>query len=39
MLDAPQRIIEELTGFIEETESFEWSLAAVRERMRRGPDG
>ncbi len=27
MLDAPERIVEELTGFIEETEPFEWSLA------------
>ena len=39
MLDAPERIVEELTGFIEETEPFEWSLGQVRERMRRGPDG
>ena len=38
MLDAPERIIEELSEFIEETEPFEWSFALVRERMRRGPD-
>jgi pimeloyl-ACP methyl ester carboxylesterase len=39
MLDAPERIIRELTSFIEETEPFEWSLERVRERMRRGPEG
>jgi pimeloyl-ACP methyl ester carboxylesterase len=39
MLDAPERIIEELSDFIEETEPFEWSLEQVRERMRRGPNG
>jgi pimeloyl-ACP methyl ester carboxylesterase len=38
MLDAPSRLIEELTGFIEETEPFEWSLERVRERLQRGPD-
>jgi pimeloyl-ACP methyl ester carboxylesterase len=37
MLDAPDRIVRELTSFIDETEPFEWSLAAVRERMQRGP--
>jgi pimeloyl-ACP methyl ester carboxylesterase len=39
MLDAPDRIIHELTTFIEETEPFEWSLERVRERLRRGPEG
>ena len=39
MLDAPNRVVDELTGFIEKTEPFEWSLEAVRERLRRGPDG
>jgi pimeloyl-ACP methyl ester carboxylesterase len=38
MLDAPRRIVSELTSFIEETEPFEWSLEAVRERLRRGPE-
>jgi pimeloyl-ACP methyl ester carboxylesterase len=38
MLDAPDRIVSELTSFIEETEPFEWSLEKVRERLRRGPD-
>ena len=28
----------ELTAFMEETEPFEWSLEAVRERLRSGPD-
>ena len=37
MLDQPDRIVRELTSFIEETEPFEWSLEAARERMRRGP--
>ena len=37
MLDAPDRIVTELTTFIEETEPFEWSLERVRERLRRGP--
>jgi pimeloyl-ACP methyl ester carboxylesterase len=37
MLDAPDQIVAELTAFIEETEPFEWSLEAVRERLRRGP--
>ncbi|HSJ16630.1 MAG TPA: alpha/beta hydrolase [Solirubrobacterales bacterium] len=39
MLDAPKRIVHELTSFIEETEPFEWSLERVRERLRRGPEG
>jgi pimeloyl-ACP methyl ester carboxylesterase len=38
MLDAPNRIVEELTTLIEETEPFEWSLERVRERLQRGPD-
>jgi pimeloyl-ACP methyl ester carboxylesterase len=38
MLDSPDRIIRELTSFIEETEPFEWSLETVRERLRRGPE-
>jgi pimeloyl-ACP methyl ester carboxylesterase len=37
MLDAPDRIVRELTEFIEETEPFEWSPESVRERLRRGP--
>jgi pimeloyl-ACP methyl ester carboxylesterase len=37
MLDAPDRIVRELTSFIEETEPFEWSMEKVRERLRRGP--
>ena len=36
MLDAPERIVRELIGFIEETEPFEWSLERARERLRRG---
>jgi pimeloyl-ACP methyl ester carboxylesterase len=39
MLDAPERIVRELTSFIEETAPFEWSLERVRERLRRGPEG
>jgi pimeloyl-ACP methyl ester carboxylesterase len=38
MLDAPDRIVRELTAFIEETGPFEWSLEQVRDRLRRGPD-
>jgi pimeloyl-ACP methyl ester carboxylesterase len=37
MLDAPDRIVRELTEFIEETKPFQWSLETVRERLRRGP--
>jgi pimeloyl-ACP methyl ester carboxylesterase len=37
MLDSPDRIVRELTRFIEETEPFEWSLELVRDRLRRGP--
>ena len=37
MLDAPDRIVRELTDFMDGTEPFEWSLESVRERMRRGP--
>jgi pimeloyl-ACP methyl ester carboxylesterase len=39
MLDAPTRIVKEITDFVEETEPFEWSLESVRERLRRGPKG
>jgi pimeloyl-ACP methyl ester carboxylesterase len=38
MLDAPDRIVRELTEFMEETQPFEWSLEKVRERLRRGPE-
>src|SRR3954454_1756415 len=38
MLDAPDRVVEELTSFIEENEPFEWSMEKVRDRLRRGPD-
>jgi pimeloyl-ACP methyl ester carboxylesterase len=38
MLDAPDRIVREMTEFMEETEPFEWSLESVRERLRRGPE-
>ena len=38
MLDAPDRIVRELTEFMEETEPFEWSLEKVRERLQRGPE-
>src|SRR4051794_25412621 len=38
MLDAPNRVVEELTSFIEENEPFEWSMEKVRDRLRRGPD-
>jgi pimeloyl-ACP methyl ester carboxylesterase len=37
MLDASDRIVRELTAFMEQTDPFEWSLESVRERMRRGP--
>jgi pimeloyl-ACP methyl ester carboxylesterase len=37
MLDAPDRIVRELTEFMEETEPFQWSLETVRDRLRRGP--
>ena len=37
MLDAPDRIVRELTDFMEETEPFEWSLETVRERLRAAP--
>jgi pimeloyl-ACP methyl ester carboxylesterase len=37
MLDAPDRIVRELTSFVEETEPFTYSLESVRERLRRGP--
>ena len=38
MLDAPDRTYRELVSFIEETEPFEWSLEAARDRLQRGPD-
>jgi pimeloyl-ACP methyl ester carboxylesterase len=38
MLDAPDRLVSELTTFMEETEPFAWSMETVRERLRRGPD-
>jgi pimeloyl-ACP methyl ester carboxylesterase len=37
MLDDPDRIVAEITDFMEETKPFEWSLESVRERLRRGP--
>lgn len=39
MLDAPERIVSELTRFMEETEPFEYTFEEVRERLRRGPRG
>jgi pimeloyl-ACP methyl ester carboxylesterase len=38
MLDAPDRIVRELTEFMEKTEPFEWSLERVRKRLQRGPE-
>ena len=38
MLDEPDRLTEELTSFMQETEPFEWSMEDVRDRLRRGPD-
>jgi pimeloyl-ACP methyl ester carboxylesterase len=38
MLDDPDRLVAELTSFMDETEPFEWSLEQVRERLRRGPE-
>jgi pimeloyl-ACP methyl ester carboxylesterase len=38
MLDAADRIVRELSAFIEETEPFEWSLESVRDRLKRGPE-
>ena len=37
MLDAPDRVISELTSFIEETEPFAYDLEQVRRRLKRGP--
>jgi pimeloyl-ACP methyl ester carboxylesterase len=37
MLDTPDRVISELTSFIEETEPFEYDLEQVRKRLKRGP--
>jgi pimeloyl-ACP methyl ester carboxylesterase len=38
MLDTPDRIVRELTRFVDQTEPFEWSLEKVRDRLQRGPD-
>jgi pimeloyl-ACP methyl ester carboxylesterase len=38
MLDAPDRVVQELSAFMDETEPFEWSLERVRERLQRGPE-
>jgi len=38
MLDAPDRTYRELVSFIDESEPRPFSLEAVRERLRRGPD-
>ncbi|MFL5908652.1 MAG: alpha/beta fold hydrolase [Solirubrobacterales bacterium] len=38
MLDDPDRIVRELTDFMDQTEPFEWSMEAVRERLQRGPE-
>ena len=37
MLDASRRFIAELSGFVEETEPFDYSEQEVRERLIRGP--
>jgi pimeloyl-ACP methyl ester carboxylesterase len=39
MLDAPERVVAEVSAFIEATEPFEYDLEQVRERLRRGPAG
>jgi pimeloyl-ACP methyl ester carboxylesterase len=39
MLDAPDRVIAELTSFIEETEPFAFDQEQVRRRLIRGPGG
>ena len=39
MLDDPDRVVAELTAFMEETDPFEWSIESVRERLQKGPDG
>ena len=38
MLDAPDKLVAELTSFLTETEPFEYDLEQVRQRLRRGPD-
>lgn len=38
MLDDPDRFVEVLSSFMEQTEPFEWSLKKVRARLRRGPE-
>jgi pimeloyl-ACP methyl ester carboxylesterase len=37
MLDAPDRLTDEITAFIAETEPFEWSIEDARARLQRGP--
>jgi hypothetical protein len=37
MLDAPARLVEAISTFIDETEPFEWSMEEVRDRLQRGP--
>src|SRR3954469_7085521 len=39
MLDDPDRIVTELTDFMDETDPFEWSLETVRARLQEGPSG
>lgn len=37
MLDEPDRVASEITDFIDNTEPYEFDLASVRDRLRRGP--
>jgi pimeloyl-ACP methyl ester carboxylesterase len=37
MLDAPARLVEAISTFIDETQPFEWSMEEVRDRLQRGP--
>jgi pimeloyl-ACP methyl ester carboxylesterase len=39
MLDDPDRVIDEITDFMDGTEPFEWSLETVRARLQEGPSG
>jgi pimeloyl-ACP methyl ester carboxylesterase len=39
MLDAPERVVRELSAFIDGTEPFQYDLGRVQERLRRGPAG
>jgi hypothetical protein len=39
MLDAPGRIVAELSSFMDQTEPFEYTAEQVRERLQRGPTG